>query len=34
MTIKKIREAMHQQPFVSFLVRTVEGQIYTLRGHE
>jgi hypothetical protein len=31
MTIEKIREAMHQQPFVSFLVRTVEGQTYAVR---
>jgi len=25
MTIEKIREAMHQQPFISFLVRTVRA---------
>ena len=31
MTIEKIREAMHQQPFISFLVRTVEGQVYEVR---
>jgi len=31
MTIDKIREAMHQQPFQSFVVRTVEGQAYAVR---
>ena len=31
MTIEKIREAMHQQPFISFLVRIVEGQVYEVR---
>ena len=31
MTIDQIREAMHQQPFVSFVVRTVEGQAYEVR---
>jgi hypothetical protein len=29
--IEKIREAMHQQPLVSFIVRTVEGQTYEVR---
>ena len=31
MTIEKIREAMHQQPFISFLVRTVKGQVCEVR---
>ena len=31
MTIDQIREAMHQQPFVSFVVRTVEGLAYEVR---
>ena len=31
MTIDQIREAMHQQPFVPFVVRTVEGQAYEVR---
>ena len=31
MTIEKIREAMNQQPFVPFVVRTVEGQSYEVR---
>jgi hypothetical protein len=30
-TIDKIREAMHQQPFQSFVVRTVEGQTCQVR---
>jgi hypothetical protein len=29
--IEQIREAMHQQPFQSFIVRTVEGQTYEVR---
>jgi hypothetical protein len=28
MTVEKIREAMNQQPFVPFVVRTVEGQAH------
>ena len=31
MTIEKIREAMNQQPFVPFVVRTVEGQAFEVR---
>jgi hypothetical protein len=31
MTIDTIREAMHRQPFQSFVVRTVEGQAYEVR---
>jgi hypothetical protein len=31
MTIEQIREAMHQQPFVSFVVRTVGGQANEVR---
>jgi hypothetical protein len=32
MTIEQIREAMHRQPYVPFVVRTVEGQAYEV-GH-
>ena len=31
MTIDQIREAMHQQPFVPFVVGTVEGLAYEVR---
>jgi hypothetical protein len=31
MAIERIREAMHRQPFVSFMIRTVEGQAYEMR---
>jgi len=30
-TIEKIREAMNQQPFIPFVVRTVEGQAFEVR---
>jgi hypothetical protein len=30
-TIERIRDAMHRQPFVTIVIRTVEGQAYEVR---